>query len=861
MPHALRRLLHLTTVAICAAMPVVTWAQATQDARLVVTVVDPAGAVLQGAEVIVLALGDAAKATPLANVRTTDKGVAILTRLVPGRYTIEARFEGLETGVIPEISLSAGETRRVIALSLKSVEESVSVGGGQEDAAARSPSTFGLQLTSDQVEALSDDPMEMQRQLDELGGLNTIIRVDSFEGQQLPPKAQIKSIHVTRDQFAAETEQPGATFVDVITQAGVGALRGGANYSFRDGRTDGRNPFLAPGARTPSQFSNYGFNLGGTLIRDHADFSISLTRNANYNNPIHSANAITGAPSMVMARRQSTDIRNIDGLLNYALTRDQTVRLSFSRRSASFTSGFGGYDDPERAYTAEASTYSVRVMEAGPIGRRTFVNSRLSVNWDRSRQHSLTEQPTIAVVDTVTMGGAQVAGGTRSRNFTIESDIDHVRGIHSWRGGIKLVGGSFRTDERYNYLGTYTFSSVDDYLAGRPALYTIETGNPAFSYTNLQGAIYLQDDIRVSKGLTLSPGVRYSAQSRIHDPGAFEPRFGLTWAPVKSGRTTIRASAGSFHGWLATNVLAQAIRLDGTHQRQVVIRDPSYPDPGSEGVVTPPNRYLIGDYQLNQNVRYSAGIDQVLSSSVRVSVVYAYWHMRQLPRGENLNPIVNGVRADPAFANVIATVTDAEIRRHDLNATFNINLAPAGGGAGTRFNWRRLVLNGAYGVQLPKRSGIGPFDVPPSGTLANEWGRGPMHRRYLVNANITSTQIRNLSVNVNVQVIDGYVYHQTTGTDDNGDGLLNDRLPGVGLWSLRADGQETVNLRVQYNLSLGTRGGPPARYRIAPFVQINNLTNHANYGGYSGVLSSPNYGKPTMVVNPRAINIGMNLAF
>jgi hypothetical protein len=402
---------------------------------------------------------------------------------------------------------------------------------------------------------------------------------------------------------------------------------------------------------------------------------------------------------------------------------------------------------------------------------------------------------------------------------------------------------------------------VDDYAAGRPALYTIETGNPAFSYTNLQGAIYLQDDIRVSKGLTLSPGVRYSAQARIHDPGAFEPRFGITWAPLKSGRTTVRASAGSFHGWLNTAVLAQAIRLDGTHQRQVVIRNPAYPNPGSGGSVTPPNRYLIGDYQLNQNVRYSAGIEQVLSPAVRVSVVYAYWHMRQLPRGENLNPLVDGVRADPAFANVVATVTDAEIRRHDLNTTFSISLAPPGSIASRRFNWRRLVLNGGYTVQLPKRSGIGPFDVPPSGTLDQEWGRGPMHRRYLINTAVTSTQVRNLTVNVNLQLLDGYVYHQTTGTDDNGDGILNDRLPGVGLWSQRADGQETLNVRAQYNLALGGNGGPQARYRVAPFIQVNNVTNHANYAGYSGVLSSPNYGQPTMVTNPRAINVGMNLAF
>jgi hypothetical protein len=54
-----------------------------------------------------------------------------------------------------------------------------------------------------------------------------VVRVDSFEGQQLPPKAQIKSIHVVRDQFAAEAAQPGTTFVDVVTQPGIGPIRGG----------------------------------------------------------------------------------------------------------------------------------------------------------------------------------------------------------------------------------------------------------------------------------------------------------------------------------------------------------------------------------------------------------------------------------------------------------------------------------------------------------------------------------------------------------------------------------------------------------------------------------------------------------
>jgi hypothetical protein len=40
-----------------------------------------------------------------------------------------------------------------------------------------------------------------------------------------------------------------------------------------------------------------------------------------------------------------------------------------------------------------------------------------------------------------------------------------------------------------------------------------------------------------------------------------------------------------------------------------------------------------------------------------------------------------------------------------------------------------------------------------------------------------------------------------------------------------------------------------------------NLTNHRNYAGYSGVIPSPFYRTPTTVVNPRRVDVGMNLAF
>ena len=128
-----------------------------------------------------------------------------------------------------------------------------------------------------------DDADSSSAGLSDIAGPDAIFRVDSFEGQQLPPKAQIKSIHVTRDQFAAETEQPGSTFVDVITQPGIGPVRGTGNLSFRDGSMSARNQFTP--TKGPEQVRNYGVNVGGALVTQKSNFSLSVNGQSQYSTP------------------------------------------------------------------------------------------------------------------------------------------------------------------------------------------------------------------------------------------------------------------------------------------------------------------------------------------------------------------------------------------------------------------------------------------------------------------------------------------------------------------------------------------------------------------------------------------------
>jgi len=133
----------------------------------------------------------------------------------------------------------------------------------------------------------------------------------------------------------------------------------------------------------------------------------------------------------------------VGGTFNYAVTKDQTIRVGFNHNQGTQENlGVGGFNLADRAYSSFNHNTSIRVQEAGPVGRRFFINTRFTMNVSDSGAHSVLEAPTIIVNDQFTSGGAQVAGGRDTRTFSLLSDLDYVRGRNSWRAGVSLEGGT-----------------------------------------------------------------------------------------------------------------------------------------------------------------------------------------------------------------------------------------------------------------------------------------------------------------------------------------------------------------------------------------------------------------------------------
>jgi hypothetical protein len=870
---------------MCALMPLRVSAQQARDTRMLITVVDQTNAVIPGATVTVLGAEPATQKSDIPVVQTTENGLATVGGLTPGRYTARAEFQGFYPGVLKEVRVRQGDNRHVIVLLVENFAETVEVKqDAQAGAADRRSDAFGSVLTREQMDALSDDPDEMQRQLMDMAGPGAILRIDSFEGGRLPPKSQIKSVRVTRDQFAAENHSADTFFVEVITQPGIGPIRTGVRYGLRNTAMSARNAFTP--TKGEEQDQQFGFNIGGGLIQNKASFFINVYGNASYDTPNSSIARSTGTSIETLRFRVPRDFRSVNGSFDWAATRDQTLRFSFNRGDfMNKNQGIGQYDDPERAFLSENHNNTFRAQEVGPLGRRFFINTRLNVGWTDSARRSSVERPTIRILDAHTSGGAQKSGGRHSRDVNFASDLDYVRGVHSIRVGTAFDYNSFRSDESDNYLGTYTFESLEAFDARRPRSYTRRIGEPDVRYVNVQGAFYVQDDIRIRRNLSITPGLRVETQNHINGVVA-GPRFGATWAPFRNGKTTLRASWGIFYDWLATSTYEQTIRIDGFQQREINIANPSFPDiPDEIAGAGPADRYLL-DPALKHpgNSRVSAGVDYAFSQRYRVNAIYRYTSGDGLLRGLNLNAPVDGVRPSPEFGNVIQVVGDGRSRQHAWNIGGQTNFPQELGRTARRWDFRRFNFFGNYTLAWNENNVDGPFSVPATGDLDLEWGNAPGHSKHRFNGGFLSQAFRDLSMQMNVNGVLGTTYGIQTGYDDNGDLIFNDRPAGVARNTLVTPATWTLSLFTGYSFTFGPsiqlppgiQFGPGSggtltvtsvtrpdqgRYRMSLNMFVNNLTNRANLTGFSGVLTSPFYGLPTMAQGARRIQASMNLQF
>jgi hypothetical protein len=837
-----------------------------------VIVVDQTGASIVGAAVRVTP----SAAAPI--VLTSDnRGQAIASDLTIGVVQLQVEAAGFAPHEA-QVNVRRGNNTHTVTLRIASLHEQLLV--TDKDGVDRSGHAFSTTLGEEELSQLPDDPDEFEEALRQMAGGDAVFQVNGFRGGRLPPKNRIRQVRFRVNAYAAENHGAGHTLVDVITKPGTSAWSGAANLGLRDDVLNARNAFAR--TRTPERFRRFSGSIFGPLKKERTSLFFNVDGNASYDAQTIVAQTPTGRVADQV--RRPVDRAEVTVGLEHALTKDQTLRVEYQRRDEERRNlGVGDFALQDRAFARETAQHQVRASATSVLGRSALNELRVQFRMEDTTQFSQSSEPAVVVIDAFTRGGAGVASDRALKAVEVANNTDFTIGKHAIRTGLLLEAGAYRQLDARNANGTFTFGSLDGFLAGRPNTYTQRLGEVETSFLQYQLGVYIQDDVRVNKNLTLSGGVRHEAQSHVNDWANFMPRVGFSWNPFGS-KTTVRGGYGIFYDWFAADLYDQSLRVDGIAQRDLLILNPGYPDPfaAASATVLPAGVVQIApDLAMPYVHQFSIGAERTFGEALTVQGSYMRHDGRNQLRSINVNaPDENGVRPRPDVGTIAQLDSSGrlEVNRLAMNANYRIPSS-------------RTMLGMFYTLSRTRNHADGPLSLPADSRRPDaEWGPAAQDARHRLFTMFNFPLVKGIRGNIMSQAQSGLPYTITTGRDDNRDGVSNDRPAGVGRNTERGAWRWDLNARVSRGFGFGgdrqaAPGGGPViqrriggdgegggpmmmsmeqsnrRFRVDFYVQGYNLLNRTNYLNFSGNLQSPFFGLPSSAGPARRVEVGMQFAF
>lgn len=861
----------------CAFCVIFSFAQ-TNDATLKITVVDPSNAAIRDARIQL--------ASSVLKPKTADTnrtGEARFQRLAIGDYRVIVEAKGFEAQVIDPVTIHAGANTLEVKLNIASVTDEVEVKQDKREAATDPRGDgFSSVLTQEQLAMLPDDPEEFEQAIRNMAGPGARLRVNGFGGGKLPPKSQIREIRFRTNAFAAENHDFSHIMIDVFTKPGINNWHGSINFGFRDESLNARNAF-AP-FRGAEQDRRYGLEFGGPLWKNHTSLFFNLDGMNSYD-----TNTIVAAlPNRKFAdviRRPSRRL-NISTRIEHALGKTHTLRSEYQRNAnRRENQGVGNFDLAERAFSTDTTEQIFRLSDSGSWGKKLFNEIRFQTTWRNIGIESQSNAPTIRVLDAFTSGGQQVTSTNKLREIELTDNLDlSFFKKHLLRVGGTIESGNYNSSELRNQAGTFTFASLADFRANRPLQYSLRRGAPIVNFHQYQFAWYAQDDWRMHKTFSLSFGVRHESQTNLSDKNNFAPRAGFAWSPFKNGKTTIRGGSGIFYDWFGNTTLEQILRVNGQNQNDMIVRNPGYPDPFSSGTaVTLPPSVIQRDAAMRMPTIFQStfGVERELPRNLRLMTNYTFTRGLHQLRGININQPIPGIgRPLPNQGNITQVASIANSFGHSLMVNANWNHMQ-----------KRIFVSFNYRLSKTTNETDSAFSLPMNSfDLRAERGPAMSDIRHMFFGMASFPLFKVLRVGTTFNYLSAMPYNITTGFDNNGDAVINDRPIGVIRNSARGAGQFNLGTRLSWATGWGKPkevaggGGPQIRvirtdsdggalgampgfsasnnrYRTEFYIQATNLLNNVNRMGFVGVQSSPFFGQAIAAQPGRRVEAGMRFSF
>src|ERR1700723_2758610 len=586
-------LLLLLTFAL--AFPSAALAQATGSLRG--QVLDPSGAVVPGAAVT-LTEGPA-----VLNVQSGNDGAYTFKNIPSGSYTLTVQANGFADFSKPGIVVAAGQTRQLnVSLAIAVQQQDITV-TDQNSGVSVNPdeNSSALVVKGSDLDALSDDPDELQNELQALAGpaagpSGGQIYIDGFTGGQIPPKSSIREIRVNQNPFSAEFDKIGYGRIEILTKPGSDKFSGHITSLGNDSAWNTANPLVK---EQPSYYLYFiQADVNGPLTKN-ASYFVSLFHFDRQNQTIIDAvNPEDPSTSFNQALPNPSSLLVVNPRVDFQLGKNNTLSVRDSYvRSVATANGPGQLNLPEQAFNVNNQENAIQVSDTVVVNPRVINETHFQ--WRRVRNSQVASYFT----PTVTVQGAFTTGGSNSGVAKDHQDIFELQNYSTATAGSHTIrfGTRLRAYRDANYStagenGNYLFTSIDQYLAQTPAQYQATVvQNPLAPAILFAGALFSQDAWRAKPNLTLSYGLRFETQNRIRNHADWGPRVSFAWAPGHLGKTppktVVRAGYGwfydrftvptSFASFTGTPYLMQAIHQNGINQQSYVVNNPDFYNPNA----------------------------------------------------------------------------------------------------------------------------------------------------------------------------------------------------------------------------------------------------------------------------------------
>ncbi len=703
----------------------------------------------------------------------------------------------------------------------------------------------------DGLPALDRDPLNLAaRYLDPaLGG--AVLLVDGMETNRVGvTRSAIQEVRINRNPYSAEFGSPGRGRIEFTTRAGTARLHGSAAFVFRDHRLNARNAFASE--RPPEQRRIFEGHLTGPLpLGPRTTFLLSAERSEQD----EWATVYARTPEGLVNRQAPQPERETE--LSFTLRKDLAgggallARYDVDRETA--RAGAGGFDLPETAYRDEEREQGLRLSWRALAGPAALHELHLRWESENIARHSLrTGVPRWVVLDAFTAGSAQQDYAQRRQRVELSQAYAALAGKHSIRAGFQFPEfARWAVADLRMRDGVFRFSSLADFLEGRPFSFSRREGDGRVRFWKTAMAGFVQDDVRVTRNLSLALGLRWEGHSHPNRYGNFAPRLATAWSPRP--KLLVRAGSGLFYSRLPAEVVQDSLLLDGRRLREILILDPSFPHAAGAPVASPPNVVRLEErLRLPRLLHSSTGIELELKLKTVLTLVYSGIRGWGLLRSRDLNAPLPPLylRPDPSAAVIQQIEGSGVLKAHTLEA----------GLRGEPARW----FTGAVTYQLSRTEDDtdGPESFPAdSRNLSGEWGPASFDRRHRFRAYGRFRVGRWFALGAIVEAASGQPYTLTTGRDDNRDGRALDRPAGVSRNGLRGPGAFNVDLRWSRPFPLRSRHGsgePPA---VELAVDAFNVINRVNPTRFVGNQSSPFFGRPVAAEAPRRLQLSLELKF